>query len=146
VRDSVTSPQRVREQRKTLQAWRLGFDSWQRTARGSDSYMPTPSLPLSILGKGFEEFVRELAAHGGIAITAGVDFEYFEAAGWRRLREVAALDLPRVAFRRALELWLVLDRALYLQENGYDVEVGKFCERGLTPRNVLIRAQRCADQ
>jgi hypothetical protein len=146
VRDSVTSPQRVREQRKTLQAWRLGFDSWQRTARGVNTYVPTPSLPLSMSSKGFENFCREVAAHNGIAFDPAMDREYYEAAGWRRLREVTALDLPRIAFRRALELWLVLDRALYLQEHGYDVEIGRFCERALTPRNILIRAQRRADQ
>lgn len=142
VRDSVTSPRRVREQRKTLQAWRLGFDCWQRATRGRDDYLPTPSLPLSVLGKGFADFCRVLAAHHGIAPVSGIDCEYFEAAGWRRLREVAMLDLARIAFRRPLELWLVLDRALYLQEHGYDVEVGTFCERELTPRNILIRARR----
>lgn len=145
VRDSVTSPVRVREQRKTLQAWRLGFDAWQRVARGSDTYLPTPSLPLSILSRGFDSFCGELAAHRGMTM-ATIDFEEFEAAGWRRLREVTVLDLPRIAFRRALELWLVLDRAFYLQEHGYEVEVGTFCARELTPRNVLIRAQRRADQ
>jgi hypothetical protein len=141
VRDSVTSPARVREQRRTLQAWRLGFDSWQRAARGVDSYLPTPSLPLSVLQRGFEFFCRELAARNGIE-SAAADFAHFEEVGWQRLREVAALDLARIAFRRPLELWLVLDRALYLQEHGYDVEVGTFCERALTPRNVLIRALR----
>jgi hypothetical protein len=145
VRDSVTSPARVREQRRTLQAWRLGFDIWQREVRGVDEYLRTPSLPLSVLQGGFDGFCRELAAHSGIALVDAIDFGYFEAAGWRRLNEVIALDLPRIAFRRPLELWLVLDRALYLQENGYDVEVGKFCERELTPRNVLLRARRRAE-
>lgn len=140
VRDNVTSPPRVREQRKTLQAWRLGFDVWQREVRGGVDYLPTPSLPLSVLGQGFADFCRELARRNNIA--APENFEYYEQAGWRRLNEVVALDLARIAFRRPLELWLVLDRALYLREHGYDVELGTFCARELTPRNILIRATR----
>ncbi len=36
------------------------------------------------------------------------------------------MELVRHLFRRPLELWLVLDRALFLQEQGYRVEVGSF--------------------
>ena len=37
---------------------------------------------------------------------------------------------------------LVLDRALFLQEQGYTVRLGTFCETSLTPRNVLLLAER----
>ena len=142
VRDSVTSPLRVQQQRKTLQAWRLGFDVWQREIRGSDNYLVTPSQPLSVLKNGFAAFCRDLCAVHGIAAPIAARYDYYEQVGWRRLRAVAALDLPRILFRRALELWLVLDRALYLREQGYRVEMGTFCERQLTPRNIAIRARR----
>jgi len=59
------------------------------------------------------------------------------------LREVSALDLVRFLFRRPLEIWLALDRALFLQEQGYQVELGTFCPRHATPRNILIVAARC---
>ena len=61
-------------------------------------------------------------------------------AGWRRAREVRALELIRTAIRRPLEVWLVLDMALGLEAEGYEVEVGTFCGREITPRNLLIRA------
>lgn len=142
VRDDVTSPLREREQRRTLQAWRLGFDAWLRDVHGGDAYRPAPSLPLSTVRDGFAAFCRRLAAHHTIEPPPDAAFDACERAGWERLREVAALDLARIAFRRPLELWLVLDRALYLQQHGYDVDVGAFCERALTPRNVMIRARR----
>jgi len=145
VRDSVTSPQRIQRQRKTLQAWRLGFDIWQREVRGVDAYMATPSQPLSVLSAGFANFFRDLALSQGMEAPADLRYDDYEQVGWRRLREVAALDLPRILFRRALELWLILDRALYLREHDYRVEVGTFCERQLTPRNIVIRARRRAD-
>lgn len=36
------------------------------------------------------------------------------------------------------------DRALYLSENGYDVQVGEFCDTHLTPRNPMLLAQQPA--
>ncbi|MET0378974.1 MAG: methyltransferase [Spongiibacteraceae bacterium] len=142
VQESVTSPERVLRQRRQLQAWRLGFDVLQREVRGVDDYLHTPSQPLSILHNGFEQFCLAMARHCEITVPTTTDFLRYEHLGQGRLIEVTALDLPRMLFRRALELWLVLDRALYLQQSGYDVSVGTFCERALTPRNLLIQAWR----
>ena len=50
-------------------------------------------------------------------------------------------SIVRHAFRRAIEVWLVLDLACYLEERGYAVALGSFCERHLTPRNLLISAR-----
>ena len=52
------------------------------------------------------------------------------------------LELLRGLFRRPLEVWLLLDRALYLQEQGYRVRLGQFCPAQLTPRNLLLLAER----
>jgi len=43
-------------------------------------------------------------------------------------------------FRRPLELWLVLDVAMYLQEQGYQVSLSELCAPELTPRNLLLQA------
>ena len=50
------------------------------------------------------------------------------------------IELVRHIFRRAIEVWLVLDRVLYLQLAGYDVQFNEFCDKKLTPRNILIQA------
>jgi hypothetical protein len=142
VHGSMTSPPRVRRQRQQLQAWRLGFDLLQREVRGIDSYLSTPSMPTAILQSTFTDFCQRLAAHHSLQLPPKINYRHCENAGSERLGEVTALDLPRSAFRRALELWLVLDRAVFLRESGYAVAVGVFCERKLTPRNVLIRAER----
>ncbi len=52
------------------------------------------------------------------------------------------MELVRHLFRRPLEIWLALDRALFLEEQGYEVELGAFCDKPMTPRNLLIRAVR----
>jgi hypothetical protein len=123
-------------------ARRLGFDLLQRRLRASDQYLPTPSLPSSWLDKPFAEYCRDLAALKGLAITGNPDWPALEAAGWQRLAQVRNLELLRGLFRRPLELWLVLDRGLFLQEQGYQVRLGLFCQAPLTPRNLMLLAER----
>lgn len=70
------------------------------------------------------------------------DWQALEHQGWQRLAEVRNLELLRGLFRRPLELWLLLDRALLLEEQGYHVRIGSFCPSELTPRNLLLLAER----
>lgn len=139
--ETVTAGNRVRQQRDTSMARRLGFDQLQRQVRGCDDYLPTPSLPASWLDKSFADYCQELASLKGLS-TGDQDWQALEAHGWQRLTEVRNLELVRGLFRRPLELWLVLDRALFMVEQGYNVEVGSFCEPSLTPRNLMVLAER----
>ncbi|WP_019581787.1 methyltransferase [Pseudomonas mandelii] len=140
--ETVTAGARVRRQRDTSMARRLGFDLLQRQLRGVDEYLPTPSLPSAWLDKPFADYCRDLAALKDLSTVRTPDWAALEAAGWQRLAEVRNLELLRGLFRRPLELWLVLDRALFLIEQGYVVRLGTFCESPLTPRNFLLLAER----
>jgi len=139
--ETVTAGKRVRLQRDISMARRLGFDQLQRQLRHCDEYLPTPSLPASWLDKPFANYCQALASLKGLS-TGAQDWAALEAHGWQRLAEVRNLELVRGLFRRPLEVWLVLDRALYLGERGYRVEVGSFCETALTPRNLMVLAER----
>ena len=77
-----------------------------------------------------------------MGLPAGLDYAALLAQGERRFGDVARMELVRHLFRRPLEIWLLLDRALFLEEQGYRVEVGTFCPKPMTPRNLLIRAVR----
>jgi hypothetical protein len=140
--ETVTAGARVRRQRDTSMARRLGFDLLQRQLRGIDEYLPTPSLPSAWLDKSFADYCHHLAALKELSTIGPQDWPALEAAGWQRLAEVRNLELLRGLFRRPLELWLVLDRALFLSEQGYTVRLGTFCETPLTPRNFLLLAER----
>lgn len=140
--ETVTAGARVRRQRDTSMARRLAFDLLQRQVRGVDEYLPTPSLPSAWLEKPFTDFCRDLAALKELSTIGEQDWPALEAAGWQRLAEVRNLELLRGLFRRPLELWLNLDRALFLTEQGYVVRLGSFCEAPLTPRNFLLLAER----
>ena len=140
--ETVTAGARVRRQRDTSMARRLAFDLLQRQVRGVDEYLPTPSLPSAWLEKPFADYCRDLAALKELSTIGTPDWQALEAAGWQRLAEVRNLELLRGLFRRPLELWLNLDRAIFLAEQGYVVRLGTFCDAPLTPRNFLLLAER----
>lgn len=140
--ETVTAGARVRRQRDQSMAWRLAFDLLQREVRGLNHYLPTPSLPSAWLTKPFATYCQDLASQQGLPALPTQDWPQLEAHGWQRLAAVRNLELVRGLFRRPLELWLVLDRALYLEQQGYAVTLGTFCAAQLTPRNLLLLAER----
>ncbi|QLF93686.1 methyltransferase [Pseudomonas sp. ABC1] len=140
--ETVTAGARERRQRDQSMAWRLGFDLYQRLARQSDDYLPTPSLPSAWLHKPFERYVRDLAQLKALPEPTPQDWQSLEQAGWERLAQVRNLERLRNLFRRPLELWLALDRVLLLEEHGYRTRLGTFCTDSLTPRNLLLLAER----
>lgn len=142
VQETVTAGTAVQRKRQQLQAWRLGFDCWQRQVSADQQYLPTPSLPQSCLQWGFEGFCRHLAKENNIGIATATDWQVYEQQGWRRFEQTQRLDLARQVFRRAIESWLLLDQALFLQQQGYHVALGEFCRSEVSPRNLMICARR----
>lgn len=140
--ETVTAGARVRRQRDGSMARRLAFDLLQREVRGSNDYLPTPSVPPTWLDKPFADYCRDLAALRELDLPTGTDWQELEARGWQRLAQVRNLELVRGLFRRPMELWLLLDRALFLEEQGYRATLGAFCATRMTPRNLLLLAER----
>jgi hypothetical protein len=140
--ETVTAGARTRRQRDLSMARRLAFDLLQRQLTGQDAYLPTPSLPVSWLTKDFATYCRDLAALKRLPTPPERDWAALESAGWQRLAVVRNLELLRNLFRRPLEIWLLLDLALYLHEAGYRVRLGTFCPSTLTPRNLLLLAEK----
>lgn len=56
------------------------------------------------------------------------------------LWKMLTAELIRNAFGRLMELYLLLDRVLYLEEQGYQVELLEFFDEPLSPRNLGIVA------
>ncbi|WP_148864542.1 methyltransferase [Marinobacter fonticola] len=140
VRETVTAPARVRRQTEVSQVWRLGFDALQRAVRGVNDYLPVPPHSPALNEAGFEAFCRWAAAKKRIVLPDDADFGYWLALGEQRQGQVRRHELLRHLFRRPLEVWMVLDYALYFEEQGYRVRLGTFCQRELTPRNLLLDA------
>ncbi|GLK90020.1 methyltransferase [Pseudomonas turukhanskensis] len=140
--ETVTAGARIRRQRDSSMARRLAFDLLQRELRGTDDYLPTPSLPVAWLHKDFADYCRDLAQLKNLPILGHRDWAALEQRGWQRLAHVRNLELLRGLFRRPLELWLLLDRALFLQQQGYHLRLGQFCVGHVSPRNLMLLAER----
>ncbi len=141
-REQVVARGRDRRRAWVSMARRLGFDAMLRRELGEPGYRSMPPSPKGWLELPFAEYCRLLAASDGLELPPDLDAAPYEDVGWARLDHVRRRDAVRGLFRATLEAWLVLDRALLLDELGYEVDVGTFCPRHLTPRNAIILATR----
>lgn len=141
VTETVTSAPREVRLRDLEMAWKLGFDRLRRDVSGDDCYRPFKPISKPWLKLGFQGFCAVLAAREDVLLPARLDWSHYERHGWKRQREVMRLSLVRQVFRRPLEIWLVSDLASYLAQQGYQVTLGTFCPRHITPRNILLSAR-----
>ncbi len=141
VQESVTAGSYVRRRREKLQAWQLGVGALLRDDDPESQYLPLPSVPAAVLARDFAGFCAFVADRKGLRLPQELDYAHWEARGHERFWEVSALDLLRQRFRRLIELWVVLDLAVALEEGGYRVRLETFCERSVSPRNLLLQAR-----
>ncbi|MBD1557925.1 methyltransferase [Vibrio sp. S9_S30] len=138
---TVTGGERVHRHRFEEMSFRLGLDSFLKAQKGHNAYTAIPSIKKSMLSDGFEAFCLWAAKKKNLELGA-IDFKFWNKRGEERFWQMERLSLIQQVFQRPLELWLVLDRALYLEENGYSVDVSEFCSEEDTPRNILIQAKK----
>ncbi len=141
VQESVTAGGHARRRREKLQAWQLGVDALLRDNNPGSQYLPLPSVPAVVLAGDFAGFCAFVAERKGLRLPQELRHAHWEARGHQRFWEVSALDLVRQRFRRLIELWVVLDLAVALEEGGYRVRLETFCERSVSPRNLLLQAR-----
>ncbi|OEF10385.1 methyltransferase [Vibrio genomosp. F10] len=139
--ETVTGGERVKRHRFLEMSYRLSFDLMLRELKLTTTYIPIPSVKKSQLSLGFEAFCYWAASQKSIELP-NVDFNRFLELGIQRFWHMERLSLVQQAFRRPLELWLVLDKALFLEQHGYQVTLSQFCSRETTPRNILLHAYR----
>ncbi|WP_028108641.1 methyltransferase [Ferrimonas futtsuensis] len=138
LQETVTAPPQVRRRRRLELSYRLGFDSLQRS-QGGGGYLPVPTVPKAVLDLGFEAFCHWACERKGLGLDLTQAGDFLEK-GEARVSLVEQMETVRQLFRRPLEIWLALDRVLFLEEQGYQVSLTEFCERRATPRNLLIQA------
>ncbi|OLQ90532.1 SAM-dependent methyltransferase [Vibrio panuliri] len=144
LQELVTGGERVKRHRLEEMSYRLGFDILLQEKLALSEYVPIPSIKKSQLSEGFESFCHWAATEKDLVLPA-FDSEEYLAKGELRFWRMEKLSLVQQLFKRGLELWLVLDKAIYLQQHGYQVTLREFCGRDVTPRNILLQANRQAD-
>ncbi|CAM2887063.1 SAM-dependent methyltransferase [Vibrio rarus] len=141
LQETVTGGERVQRHRLLEMSFRLGLDELLRGELGLQQYQPIPSIKKSQLQLGFREFCLWAAQRKGLTLPE-CDFEQYRLQGELRFARMEKLSLVQMAFHRALEMWLVLDKSLFLAKHGYQITLNEFCSKAITPRNILIHAKR----
>lgn len=140
VTDTVTATPRQRQRSRQAMAWKLAFQRLAQDLTGKP-YHPLKPVPVAWLAAGFEAWCRRLAAREALPLPHALDWSALEAQGYALAGRVRRLELIRLAFRRALEVWLTADLALSLERRGYRVALLTFCPESVTPRNILLSAR-----
>lgn len=142
VLQTVTGGQRVKRLREQELLWRIAFDLLQRQVSGLDQYQSTPSVNKQYLSGSFIDYAKMMASKTQLTLPAELDVQQLLLDARKKYQRIIRLEKARLAFRRALEYWLILDRVLYVQEQGYNVKISSFCPSDISPRNTLILAVR----
>jgi len=145
VQGQVTAGERIARLREIEVSWRLAYDALRAHISGESAYQPLPSLPKHWFSGAFTDFIQFAAAQQHLVLPTDIDFESYHQQGQQAYLRLQQLDAVRHLFRRPLELYLVLDRALFLQQQGYEVSVRAFCDYELTPRNLCLHATLAAN-
>lgn len=145
VQGQVTAGERIARLRQTEVTWRLAYDMLRQNLTGISQYQPLPSLAKHWFSGHFADFVAHAAALQQLELPELPDLTPFLTKGAERYMLQQRLDAVRHLFRRPLELYLVLDRAVFLQEQGYQVQLFAFCDYQLTPRNFCLHATRAVN-
>lgn len=141
VQETVTANGHARRLRARKTVWRLAFMQILKDhALATDARLP--SLADRFFHDTLPLFCQRAAQQLGVILPAGIDWDFYTAAGEQAYARLQRLELVRHGFRRALEVWLCLDRACWLEQQGYSVSLGTFCNANLTPRNILLSAVR----
>lgn len=142
VQAQVTGGERVARLRQTEVSWRLAFQLLRTELTADASYQPLPSLPKQWFSGDFGAFLAYAAQLQQLPLPAVIDDNALLARADEAYLQLQRIDAVRHLFRRPLELYLVLDRALYLQQHGYQVQLSLLCDYTITPRNFLLQARR----
>lgn len=142
VQAQVTAGERVARIRHLEVLWRLAYQELYQQMQGQTEYRPLASVSKHWFSGEFSAFAHWAAAQHQWQIPEHVDWDGYLQLGQQRQWLVRKMQLVRSLFRPALEYWLVLDRALFLKQQGYQVQIKQFCDYQLTPRNLMISGSK----
>ncbi len=141
VQGQVTAGERIERLRQTEVLWRLAYDELRADLTRQADYRPLSSVAKHWFSGDIADFVQWAAAQHQLPLPVTVDYTAYLQRAAKRAAIVQRIELVRHLFRRPLELWLALDKALYLQQHGYQVSITEFCDYQVTPRNLLLQAK-----
>lgn len=138
VQQSCTGGERVARLSQTEMLWRQLWWVWRR--QQGLGYQPLRSVSKHWFSGDLTDFLAFAGAEHQLALPGVGLLPVLLQQAEQALLQQRQLELVQHLFRRPLELWLVADLALYLQQQGYQVQLSELCAASLTPRNLLLQA------
>ena len=138
--ETVTGGQQALRNRRTEQIWRLAYDAWRADTTKDSVYRPLKSVSKRFFKQPAREFFSWAAKQHQLEFNEEADISEYLKRGESAFEMSERLGIVRQALKRYIEYFLVLDLACFAEEHGYDTEVVEFCEKTITPRNLLVMA------
>ncbi|NOK37924.1 methyltransferase [Corallococcus exercitus] len=130
---------------KRVYAWRFAFDLLTRQRFPERGFVRAGDAPRSLYDGPFAVYARDRLERLGLEPgMTDAELDAFEVSVRAETRDLLLCHLLRDRFARALEVVLLLDRALLLEELGFQVELLQLFDPRLSPRNLALLASRSA--
>lgn len=128
---------------KQVYAHRFAFDLLARQEFPGRGFVRAGDAPRALYAGSFSGYARDRLTRLGLETgLTDAGLEAFARAVRPETRRLLLCHLLRDRFARALEVVLLLDRALLLEEWGFRVEVLQVFDARLSPRNIALIATR----
>ncbi|MBD66237.1 MAG: hypothetical protein CME62_13585 [Halobacteriovoraceae bacterium] len=106
---------------------------------GHREFIPTGQTKLKDYEMSFSKYAQKYA--GDLIPSLEKTQKYYNQKNNQEMvSEIIYTDILRGLFGRVIEAYIILDRALFLQELGHKLEVLEIFDRKLSPRNLAIYA------
>ncbi len=126
---------------KRVKDYRYSFHLLLNQKLGINDFLATDNVSMKIYAGSFEDYAISMLNR--LNITSNLtkkelqDFYLFPETK-KIVSELFIASIIRWQFGKIIELYILLDRALYLKENGFLVTLYKYFEGRISPRNIGI--------
>ncbi|MCP3060243.1 SAM-dependent methyltransferase [Myxococcus sp. K38C18041901] len=130
---------------KRVYAWRFAFHLLSKRQFPERAFVRAGDAPRALYDGPFALYALDRMERLGLdsGMTEG-ELNAFEVSVRAETRDLLLCHLLRDRFARALEVVLLIDRAMLLEEVGFEVELLQLFEPNLSPRNLALIASRSA--
>ncbi|MBU8898070.1 SAM-dependent methyltransferase [Corallococcus sp. M34] len=128
---------------KRVYAWRFSFHLLARQLFPERGFVRAGDSPRARYAGSFADYALDRLERLGLhSNMTNAQLDAFEVSVRAETRDLLLCHLLRDRFARALEVVLLLDRALLMEELGFQVELLQLFEPSLSPRNLALVASR----
>jgi hypothetical protein len=130
---------------KRVNAYRFAIDLFFRERYPELGFVIAGDAPKALYAEDFSAYARNRfeklgmpAHHSALELKAFYERQDIQ----EEIRSLFAAHMIQNVFSRPLELAILMDRALWLEEQGFDVKALEVFDRNASPRNIAIIAHR----